>query len=147
MNAPRCEGGCACHGNSGCRWFGPDKDGNVMDDGDLAYSLEADSLVPDFIEDARGWHEKLGRIAHARELAEKRREELAARWRREDKNYPPVFLSVEAAHDLCFKYWDECAALIFGALEGEAAARECEEKYPATSFVDAVAARIREMKP
>lgn len=57
------------------------------------------------------------RIAHARELAEARRGELAARWRREDKDYPPTFLSVEATHDLCFKYWDEVCALIFGALE------------------------------
>lgn len=37
------------------RWFGPDVDGNVMDDAQLAYAIEADSLTTDFVFCARRW--------------------------------------------------------------------------------------------
>lgn len=41
------------------RWFGPDKDGNVLDDFELAQAIEADDLTTAFVAAARGWLEAL----------------------------------------------------------------------------------------
>jgi hypothetical protein len=44
------------------RWFGKDAEGNALDDSELAYWLDADSMIPDFVEAARGWAEDLSSL-------------------------------------------------------------------------------------
>lgn len=53
-------------------WFAPDQDGNSLDDSALAYALETDGIVADFVEAARATGEDLtAALAEREELLER----------------------------------------------------------------------------